>query len=171
MAEILEEVGEVIEDSSEGIEEEAGETEGLTEEEAEELDAEADAAKENVSKLGEVVESIKSLDVPSILKKFGIFIAKQVAIAAVFYGVSVALKKILAKSGTGGSRPSAAAKDKIAKIKALQALIKDLNDDSHTLLKWLKDNQDAMIDVGGGITVPLPDIYTKYTKPIGDVSC
>ncbi len=131
-----------------------------------EVEEEVKEAKENVKELSGITKALKELNIPQLLKNFGIFVVKQLTIGAIFYGVTVALKKLTA----GGGSDSAANKQKLAKTKALSTMIKDLSTSSKTLLDWLKEKQNVVIDVGDGITVPLPDIFTKFTGPIKTVS-
>ncbi len=170
MAEIFEEAGELLGDADEGIEGEAADADELPEEEREEFEEEAKEASENVDKLKEVTSKLKELDIPQMLKKFAKFIVEQAAIGAIFYGVSMVLKKLTASGGSGNTEAN---KKKLAQSKALSALIQDLTDTSNTLVKWLKEKQKVTVTLHGefgDIVVPLVDLFTKYTDQIQTVS-
>lgn len=150
-------IDEVIEECSEGLDEEAeGATEGALQEEIAE-------AQENVSKLGKLVDSLKSLEIPQILKSFTKFIAKNAAMGCIFFGVNVLLKKLVGQS-TGAQALERQKKQK--KIKAFSQVISDITNDSHIVAKWAKDKEKVQVDVGDGIIVPLPDLLSKFTSPM-----
>ncbi|XP_022100804.1 uncharacterized protein LOC110984689 [Acanthaster planci] len=167
---MAEEAIEVIEAAEEAIgnEAEAAEEAGLDEEELEEVEKEVAEVKENVSKLGKVAEYLKSLEIPQTLLKFTKFVVKNAAVGAIFYGVTVALTKLSQPSSSGGSSSggSQAAKTKYNKINALSSLIAELTDISQTVTDWLKGHQDDTITLDG-ISVPLIDIFSKYTTKMG----
>lgn len=171
MAEIFEELGEIIDEAESGITEEGEEAEeaGISEEELEEVEAEVAEARESVSTLRSVVDTLKSLDIPQVLKDFTIFVGKNAAIGAIFFGVTVLLKKLTA--GSGSRTDKQAAQQKLKKTNALSTIIADISKISKTLTEWLKEHQNDEINVGSGITVPLPDIFLKYTKKMEAVSC
>ena len=167
MAEFAE-AGAIIDDAGEGIggETENGAEDELSEEDQEELEEEVTEAKENVSKLSKVVKSIRELDIPAVLKKFSMFVIQQAAIGAVLFGVNIALKKIFSSS-SGTEKQQAA--EKLKKINSLSTLIADLNKISNELLKWLKAQKSTTVVIDG-IQLPLPEIFTTYTKSIESVS-
>ena len=167
---MAEEAIEVIEEVEEGInaEAEAAAEDGLSAEEVEELEAEAAAARENVSTLGKVVDFMKSLEIPETLKTFGKFVVKNAAIGAIFFGVNLALSKLVKVDGQKGG-DSKAAKAKYAKMTALSTLLDDISKTSKTTMDWLQAHQKDTITLDG-IQVPLIDIFSKYTVPMGDVS-
>lgn len=162
----FEEIGEVIDEAFDGISEEGADTDGLTREEIEELEAETAEAKESVSTLRKVVDYFKTLDIPQMLKKFSWFVAKNVAIAAVILGATAVLKKLMMKSSGTKKKDQ---KKKYDKIKAITKMITDLTDISKKVVGWVKDHEkdEVVID---GYSIPLPDIFTKYTTPMGEVS-
>ena len=92
------------------------------------------------------------------------FVTKNAAIGVIFYGVTIALKKILGSSESGSSS-SADAEQKLAKTQAISTLITDESTISQTLIDWLKEHEDDTITIDG--IVPL----TKYTKEMASVSC
>lgn len=153
---------EEITESEEGIEAEAGEAE-----EDEELAEEVKEATESVSALRKSIDYLKELGLPEAVKDFAGFVIKNAAIAAVFFGASVLLKKLFGSS-SGGEKRKIGQKQK--KVKAVAQLIKDINDVFNKLAKWTKENENLTIDVGDGITVPFPDLLSKYTRPMGKVS-
>lgn len=169
----LEEIAEFAEEAEDGFAEAAEDAEGLDPVQEEELQDEVEESKENAGKMQKVIDTLKSLDVVAVLKKFIVFVAEQAAIAVVFSGVSIVLKKILEQGKKSGSGDSEANQQKLAKTKALSALISDISTTSNTLTDWLKDHQSdtITIDEEEGISVPLTDIFFKYTKKMGDVSC
>ncbi len=57
----------------------------------------------------------------------------------------------------------------MAKIKALSALLSDINTTSKSLTEWLKAHQSDSITLDG-ISMPLIDIFTKYTTEMQKVS-
>lgn len=150
-------IEEVIDECSEGLDAEAEEA---TEEALQEEIAEA---QENVSKLGKVVDSLKSLEIPQILKSFTIFVAKNAAAGCIFFGTNVLLKKLVDHS-TGAQAIELQKKQK--KIKALSQVISDITNDSHSVAKWAKDKENVQVSVAKGITVPLPDLLSKFTLPM-----
>ena len=170
----LEEIAEFSEEAESGFEdaaaEDAEDAEDLDPAEKEELDNEVDEAKESASKMQKVVNSLKEIDVVAVLKKFTIFVAEQAAVAVVFYGVNVALTKILQNTKKeAGGEASKDAKQKLAKTKALSALITVISTISQNLTDWLKAHQSDTITIDGDITIPLTDIFIKYTTKMQTV--
>ncbi len=166
MAEIFGEAEEIFFDADEGIEGEVADDGELTEEEKEELEEEAKEASENIDKLKNVVSKLKELDVPQMLRKFTKFIVQQAAIGAIFYGISILLKKLTASGGAGNTDAN---KKKLAKTKALSTLLKDLTDTSDAIAKWLKENENVRVKMDG-IPMPLVDLFIQYTDIISKVS-
>ena len=164
----LEEIGEFAEEAEGGLEEAGEDAEGLDAEEEEALEEEVAESTESAGKMKDVIKSLKEIDVVAVLKKFTVFIAEQAAIAVVLYGVNVVLKKIFeeGKKKGGGSGGDSA---KLAKTKALSTLISDISTTSKTLTKWLKDHESDTITIDGDITVPLTDIFYKYTTKMTTV--
>ncbi len=177
MAEI-EEVAEFSEEAEAGFEdaaaEDAEDAEDLDPEEKEELENEVDESKESAGKMQKVIDSVKELDVVQVLKKFTVFVAKQAAIAVVFFGVNVALSKMYQQSQPqgrgGGGESQGKGKQKLKKTKALSSLISGISTAAKTLTDWLKSHQSDTITVGMGISVPLTDIFMQYTVKIEQVS-
>ncbi len=162
----FEEAAELLGEADEGVDGEAADADELPEEEREEFEEEAKEASENVEELGGITKKLKDLDIPQLLKKFAVFVVEQAAIGAIFYGISLVLKKL---TSSGGGGDSAANKQKLAKTKALSALIQDLTNTSNVLVKWLKEKQDVRVTLDG-IQIPLVDLFTKYTDTIQTVS-
>lgn len=161
----LEEALELLDESEEGIEAEAdGEAEA-----SEEMASEVKEASESVSKLRRSVDALKELNVPQVLKSFTKFIVKNAAIGAVLFGVNVALHKLYDDKGT--CKPACKTiQQKQKKVKAIAELTSDVGNTLTKLTKWAKDNEDVKVEVSKGITVPLPDIISKYTDPMEKVS-
>ncbi|XP_022100788.1 uncharacterized protein LOC110984681 [Acanthaster planci] len=166
---MAEEVIDVITDAEEAIDDEAASAEdaGLDEEELENVEKEVAEVKESVSALGKVADYLKNLDVPLTLQKFTQFVIKNAAVGAILYGVNVALTKLKAKLSSGSSSTaSQAAKAQYNKINALSSLINELTQTSQTVTTWLQSHQNDTINLDG-FTVPLIDIFTKYTTAMG----
>jgi len=169
----FEAIAEFSEEAEAGFDDAAAEdaegAEDLDPEEEEELEEEVDEAKESSSKLQKVINSLKEIDVVAVLKKFGIFVAQQATIGVVFYGVGLALNKIMKqmKTDSGGQKDLS---QKLKKTKALSTLITDISTISNTLTDWLKAHKSDTITIDGDITVPLTDIFIKYTTRMEAVS-
>lgn len=161
---MAEEIADIIDEASQGIEDEAADTEGLSEEEVTELQEEAAAAQEATTQLGNVVEGLKKLG--DLTLAFTKFVMQNAAIGAIFYGVTIALKKLTARSS---GADAAAAQQKYEKIKAISGFITSSSDMSHEVSDWLHDHKDEYITLDG-IDVPLISIFVKYTGPLEDVS-
>ena len=131
---------------------------------SEELQEEVEAARESVSALQSVVNEMEELLTGPVLKEIALFVGKNMAIGAILCGVSVLLKKMAEVEGN----PNAQAQYQI--VSALSGIVKDMSEKSSVLLKWLQSNQDTTVDVGDGITVPLPDIFYQFTEKMNDVS-
>lgn len=158
----MEEVGEIIEEAVDGIGDEAADLEGLGEEEAAEVEAEAAEAREAATTLDKVVDGLKTLG--DLTWTFTKFVVKNAAVGAIFYGVTVALKKMTEKP-SGGSQ----AEQKYKKIKAISTFITSSSELSKKVSDWLAAHKDDMITLDG-ISVPLVSIFVKFTNPLGDVS-
>lgn len=158
MAEIeeaIEGVEEAIDGAEEGIEE-------LPEEVQEEIEAEVAEARAEVAEFSKVAESLKSLlklVTTSIPKVVG-FVAKNVAIGAILWGVNLSLNKLL-------PHQSSDAKKKRAAIKALTTVIKTENDLSQKTLDWMKEHKDDKITLDG-IEVPLESVIATHLTPISE---
>ena len=88
-------------------------------------------------------------------------------IAAIFYGVNVALSKLTAAAkGDAKKEPS----QKLQKTKAMSKLLADLQSMLNKLLAWTSKHKNESVDVGDDISVPIPDLFFKYTKPMENVS-
>ncbi len=162
----FEEIFEVLGEAEDGIAEEGEEAEELDPEESEELEEEVAEATESVSRLRSVADALRELSVSGVLKKFTVFIVKNAAIGAVCFGVNVVLKKLFV-TGSGGNKKAIG--QKLAKTKAISALITDISTISKTLTDWLKNHEDDTITIDS-IEVPLSDIFFKYTKQMASVS-
>ncbi len=155
----FEEIAEIIEEAGEGIEDEAADAEGIEGDDLVELEVEAAEAAEASATLGRVVEGLKALgDLTLSLVKF---VGKTAAVGAIFYGVTVALKKLTARAPTDQG-----AKQKYAKIKKVSQFITSASDLTKKVSDWLKDDKITL----DGIEVPLIAIFVKYTTPLADVS-
>lgn len=163
---MAEAIAEVIGEAAEGIEGEAADAAGLGKEAAAEVTQEAAEATEATSKLGKVVEYFKGLKWGELAWTFSKFVMKNAAIGAIFYGTTVALKKIFATSPQGARGQS---EQKYKKIKAISAFITSSSDLSKTVSDWLNSHKEDMITLDG-ISVPLISIFVKFTDPLGDVS-
>ena len=173
MAEIVDDLGGLIDDAEDGVDGELDDAEGddeISEEDKEELKEESKEAKENLDSLDKTQKELKEAEKPTVLKKFATFIGEQIAIATLMFGVNMFLSKLIKGGGKGGSGDTAANKRKLAQTKALSALVKDLCDTSKKLITWLTAKENVDVEVGYGIEVPLPDIFTKFMKGIQTVS-
>ena len=158
----LEEIIELGEEVGEEVGDEAAE-EAAEEEVAEEM-AEA---RENVGRLGRCIDVLKEISWGQVVKQVAEFVAKQIVIALIMWGVTVLLNKSMAKA-SGSEKQALQSKQK--KMKAMAQLISDISDCFKKLADWIKEKKDITIDAGDGIMVPLPDVLIKYTKPLEKVS-
>lgn len=164
--EVFDEVGNVLGDTEEGIAGETEEGEAMTSEEAEALEKQGAEAKEEVSSLRKSVNSMKKLNEPEAEESFTDVVIKNVAIAAIFFGVNIFLKKLIAHSN-GDEKQKIG--DKQKKVTAMAQLMKGITHFAQELVKWTKENEGLMVGVGDGITVPFPDILSKFTTPMHKV--
>ncbi|XP_041130745.1 uncharacterized protein LOC121329278 [Polyodon spathula] len=155
--EIIEGVEEAIDGAEEGIEE-------LPEEIQEEIQAEVAEARVEVEELFKISKTLKTLleYVTTSIPKIAGFVAKNVAIGSILWGVNVTLHKLLPYE-----YQSKDLERKRAVIKALTAVIKNEADLSEKLLKWMKDHKDDMITLDG-FQIPLESIIQKYIGPVSD---
>lgn len=158
----LEEIIELGEEVGEEVGEEAAE-EAAEEEVAEEM-AEV---RENVGRLGRCINALKEINWGQVVKQVAKFVAKNVVIGGILWGVTVGLNKLIGKSS--GSE-KLALQTKQEKIKAMAQLLSDISECFKKLADWIEKKKNITIDVGSGITVPLPDVLIKYTKPLEKVS-
>ena len=161
----FEEIGELFEDCTEGIEGEAAAAEEG--EVAEEVATEAKEASENVALLKRGVEALEKLNVPQAERSFTKFILENPAMADIFYGVNVVLTKLFGKASDHGEKQ--AIQTKKIKVKAVTQLLSQIAKASNKLADWSKANDNVSVDVGDDITVPLPDVLSKFTQPVGKV--
>ena len=161
---MAEEIADIIEEAGQGIEDEAAETEGLSEEEISELQDEAAEAREATNKLGKVVDFLKTLKNPAL--NFIKFTMQQAAIGAVFYGVGIALKKTTARSSGAEAE---AAKQKYEKVKAVSVFITATSDLSKEVSDWLEEHQHEYIELDD-TKVLLISMFVQFTDPLEDVS-
>ncbi|XP_061587586.1 uncharacterized protein LOC133452351 [Cololabis saira] len=157
----MEEMGEMIEeieDYVDGADEAAGD---LTEEEKAELEREVAEAKEAVSELSQTFQSFKEIlhNLKPVLWSITKWLAENIAIAAVFWGVSTGLSRL-----TKGES-SKEKKMKRDVISAVIRVIKSETDLSQKALTWTKDHQDDTITLEG-FPVPLESIMAKYLTPV-----
>lgn len=166
MAAFIEETGELIAEVDEGIDAEAAGEAGEAGEAEEAFKAEVAEARENVSMLGKAVDAFKELSLPQVLKSFTVFVGKNAAIGAILFGVNVLLQKLTSKA-TGGEKPDL--KKKQQKVKAVAQLVSDVSKLLQKLSNWAKDKENVTVNVGDDIDVPLPDLLSKFTKPMEKV--
>ena len=160
----FEEIGEMLEGCTEGIEGEAAAAEG---ELAEEIATEAKEASENVALLKRGVEALQKINVPIAVRSFTEFILKNAAMAGIFYGVNVVLTKLFGKASDHGEKQ--AIQGKKIKVTAVAQLLSQIAKASNKLAEWSKAKENVSVDVED-ITVPLPDVLSKFTQPMGKVS-
>lgn len=158
----LEEAIEMGEEVGEEVGEEAAE--GAAEEEVAE---EVGEARDNVGRLRRYMNTLKEINWGQVVKKFVTFVAKNAAAGAVFWGVTVLLNKAIAKSS---GKEKEAIQKKQKKVTALAQLTSDISNCFKNLAHWMEEKKDVTVDAGDGIMVPLPDVFTKYTKPLEKVS-
>ena len=163
MAEI-EEAEAIIDDVDEEMADDSGDADKEQDEEENEKIKEA---KEKVGKLRSALNSLKEIEWGTVVKNFVKFVVKNVAVGAILWGVMIALNKIISKS-SGTEKTTNQKKQK--KIQALAQLISDISTYIKDLSDWMQAKEDVTVDAGSGIMVPLPDVYTKYTKPMQTVS-
>ena len=161
---MAEEIADIIEEAGQGIEDEAADTEGLSEEEISELQEEAAEAREATNQLGNVVEGLKKLG--NLAWSFTKFAMQQAAIGSIFYGVTIALKKL---TGRSSGADADAAKQKYDKVKAVSVFITTTSDLSKEVSDWLEEHKDEEI-ILDGIKVPLISMFVQFTDPLEDVS-
>ena len=158
------------EDEMNDTEEDIDDDEETDEEEKEKLKKEISEMKEKMDKMKEDLDKFKEAAKPGVLKSIIEFVGKTVATGVIFYLVNLALGKIkttVEKSGSGDDKKKY--DQQMAKIKALMALQKDVDDLSRVLQTWIVAHQDEQVTLSG-IDVPLVDIFNKYTKDMGEVS-
>ena len=154
----------IIDDVDDEMADEADEAD---EEADEEVKEKIEQAKEEVGKLKSALNSLKEIEWGQVVKDFVKFVIKNVAVGAILWGVMVALNKIISKS-SGTEKTTNQKKQK--KIQALAQLISDISTYIKDLTDWMQAKKDVTVDAGSGIMVPLPDVFTKYTKPMQTVS-
>ncbi|XP_072047690.1 uncharacterized protein [Amphiura filiformis] len=157
---------EIIEEAEEGFEDAGEEVEDMTEEEKAEFEEEVEEAKKDVGELKKDAKKFKDLLNTESTKKFAIFVAKNIAVGAILYGVNLALSK-LTKAVGGSTAEKKSNKKKMAVVKAITKLIQTETDDSKNLRDWLTKHKDETITLGG-INVPLVSIFHDYLGPISD---
>ena len=159
----LEEVIEIGEEVGEEVGEEAAE--GATEEAVAE---EVEEARNNVGRLRGCMNTLKEINWGQVVKKFVTFVAKNAAAGSIFWGVTVLLNKTTATESSGEEKKAIQKKQK--KVTALAQLTSDISNCFKNLAHWMEEKKDVTVDAGDGIMVPLPDVFTKYTKPLEKVS-
>lgn len=162
----LEEIIELGEEVGEEVGEEAGE-EAAEEAAEEEVAEEMAEVRENVGRLRRCINALKEINWGQVVIQVAKFVAKNAVIGGIFWGVTVGLNKLIAKS-SGSEKLALQTKQK--KIKAMAHLLSDISDCFKKLADWIEEKKDITVDVGGGIVVPLPDVLIKYTKPLEKVS-
>lgn len=89
------------------------------------------------------------------------------AIGAVLFSVNVVLAKAFGKA-SGGEKGTVQKKQN--KVKAVAQLTSDVAKALNKLADWTKAKENDTVDAGDDITVPLPDVLSKFTQPMGKVS-
>lgn len=160
--EFFEEADEILSFSEESITD-AGEEDAL-------LDSESDVvaeATEGTSRLSQVLEGLKKLG--NLGLDFTKFVVKITAVGAIFYGVTVAMKKLTAAISGEAGGDSAATKQKATKIKAMSQFLTSSSELAKEVSEWLAAHKDNTITLDG-IDVLIVAIFNKYTKPLENVS-
>ena len=141
----------------------------MTEEEADTFKEEASAAKEEVGVLRKAVDSLKELGsrMPSILKSVGKFIVENAAAAVIFHYVELGLSKLDKLTSPGEDKDDA--QQKLTKTKALTKFLNDLAHIMKDLIAWMTKYAQQTVTIEGDISVPVPDIFVKYTDPMQEV--
>ncbi|XP_072023165.1 uncharacterized protein [Amphiura filiformis] len=143
----FEEAFEVIEESEEALEsEEVDAVDDMTEEEKAEFEEEVADAKKNVAELSKDASEFKKFSITEASKKFGSFVAKNVAIGSILYGVNLSLAKLTTGGGSDAEKKSN--KNKAAVVKAITTLIKTETDDSKKLREWMDAHKDETVTLG-----------------------
>ena len=158
----IEEALEIGDDVDAEIQNEVGDEE-LDDAEKEKIEE----VKENVGKLRSALNSLKEFEWGQAVKDFVKFVVKNAAVGAILWGVMIALNKAISKS-SGTEKTTNQKKQK--KIQALAQLISDVSTYIKDLADWMQAKKDVTVDAGSGIMVPLPDVFTKYTQPMQEVS-
>ncbi|XP_061569800.1 uncharacterized protein LOC133423588 [Cololabis saira] len=154
----IEGIFEAFEDYVDGADEAA---EDLTEEEQAELEREVAEAKNALSELSEQLKSLKEIlqNLKSARGPITKWLAKNIAIGAIFWGVSTGLTRLL-KYATPKEKET-----KRTIISALKCVINSETDLSKKTLSWTKDHKDDMITLET-YPVPLECIMAKYLTPV-----
>ncbi len=171
IAEIMEDFGEIMEDAEGGIE---GESEGVeeddeyTEEEKEELSEDAKETLDDVETLSKTGKDLEEVMEPAAKKSFGEIVKETILMGVILYGVNFVLQKLTkgSKSGSGSQKN----KNKLAQVKALATLIKDVTSTSKTFLTWLTSKKDIMVKVEFGAEIPVTELLYSKIEPIKSVS-
>ncbi|XP_071127548.1 uncharacterized protein [Mytilus edulis] len=166
MAEIAD-IIEVIDEAADGMADEAEGAEADMDpaDQAEFEEEVADATKEvqELSKTAEVFKDIMEGSL-KVLKSFGIFVLKNIAVGAIMYFVNVGLSKLIKVTKSKGQNGN----EKIlAIVKAIIQLIKTESNLCNAIKDWLQKHKDDTITLEG-IEIKLESIFETKLKPISD---
>ncbi len=125
--------------------------------------------KRSIVDMNEVNREFKRSTEAGAVKIVGKFLAATTAVSVIFFFVSYALAKLVSSDDGGGGDSDDSNKKKIAVIKALTDLGKDIRNWSRVMSVWFTAHQSEKVKVGG-VDVPLVDIFTNYTTPMNTVS-
>ncbi|TVK90174.1 hypothetical protein Baya_16689 [Bagarius yarrelli] len=166
MAEI-EAIFEAAEEATEVMETEA---EGYSEAEKIEIQAETAAARTEINKFSELMSQVsdflKQFNYKSAALSVSCFIAKNLAIGAILWGVNVTLNKMFAHTSGKSSETKKRMRNV---IKALSDLISSEAELNQETLKWMKEHQDDVICLEG-LEIQMEDILKTHLKPIAEAS-
>ncbi len=125
--------------------------------------------KESIDKTKEIADQFKKSTEPGAAKTVSKFLAATTAVSVIFFFISYALAKLVSSDDGGGGDSDDSNKKKIAVIKALTDLGKDIRNWSIVMSVWFTAHQSEKVKVGG-VDVPLVDIFTNYTTPMNTAS-
>ncbi len=122
----------------------------------------------------EIADEFKKSTKPGAAKTVGKFLVTTTAVAVIFFFITYALKKLLPDDSGGGGGGGRSVDDesnkrKAAVIKALTEHSKDIRNLSRLLTVWFDAHSSEKVKIAG-MDLPLVDIFTDYTTPMGTVS-
>ena len=95
------------------------------------------------------------------------FVVKNIAMASIFYGISVAIGKLTKKKSTPSVQKTAL-KMKRDLILAVNKLITMETTKSKELAVWMNKNKDVYVNLED-IAVPVSALFQKYLDPMENV--